>query len=95
MPTLTFAPIGRTIQSSERKLLGLIVAAGLPIGRACEGEGICGACRVVVLQDGLSPMEAREKETLARMSARPTERLACCARLVGDSVVGCAAWGPL
>jgi hypothetical protein len=32
---------------------------------------------------------------LLRINARPDERLACCARLIEDTSIGCAAWGVL
>jgi ferredoxin len=96
MPTLCLLPLQRTIEGdSNRKLLGLIVGARLPIGRSCEGEGICGACRVVVYQDGLDEASKLERETLLRNNASPRERLACCARLLRDTTIGCAAWGEL
>ena len=96
MPSLLFLPIHRRLSSdTPRKLLGLIVSAGLPIGRACEGEGICGACRVVVYQNGLDAASPLEAATLLRINARPDERLACCARLIEDTSIGCAAWGVL
>ena len=96
MPSLLFLPIQKQLScDATRRLLGLIVSAGLPIGRACEGEGVCGACRVVVYQDGLDPASALEAATLARINASPHERLACCARLIDNTSIGCPAWGVL
>jgi ferredoxin len=96
MPSLLFLPLQKkTSSDTPRKLLGLIVSAGLPIGRSCEGEGFCGACRVVVYQDGLDPLSPLEAATLLRINAMPQERLACCARLINDASIGCAAWGVL
>jgi ferredoxin len=96
MPSLLLLPIQKQIvDDAKRKLLGLIVSAGLPIGRSCEGEGICGACRVIVFQDGLSKPSALETSTLQRINAKANERLACCARLVDNSSIGCPAWGEI
>lgn len=93
---LRLSPTGRELLLERgRRLLGGIVRAGLPIGRACEGEGICGACRVVVRGGVLSEPESDEVATLSRIDARPDERLACRARLLGDAEISCAAWGPL
>jgi ferredoxin len=96
MPTLCLLPLQKKMEADAgRKLLGLIVGAKLPIGRSCEGEGFCGACRVTVYQDGLEPMSSLEADTLKRNNAKPNERLACLARLQQDSTIGCAAWGEL
>jgi ferredoxin len=95
MPTLRFCPTGRAVFVARRaRLLGAIVRAGLPIGRACEGRLICGACRVRVRSGTLSPSTPEEEATLRRVGAGKEERLACAARLLGDAEIWCAAWGP-
>jgi ferredoxin len=93
---LLLAPLG--VAASVRRggrMLAAIVRAGAPIGRACEGRGVCGACRIRPLSGTLSPLTAEEAEALSRAGASPDERLACRARLYSDAEITCAAWGPI
>lgn len=58
------------------RLLDVIVEAGLPIGRACRGDAICGACKVRVhtnYRPAISAPHADER----RHQLAEDERLAC------------------
>ena len=57
----------------------------LPIRYRCE-RAVCTTCLVEVLEglDHLSPMEDREKQTLAAVKAKPNWRLACQVSVLGD-----------
>jgi ferredoxin len=57
----------------------------LPIRYRCE-RAVCTTCLVEVLEgtDHLSPMEDREKQTLAAIKAKPHWRLACQVSVLGD-----------
>lgn len=95
MPRVRFFPTTRELDAAPgARALGLILRAGLPIGRACEGRLVCGACRVRVRHGALHTPEDEEAAALARIGAAPGERLACAARVMGDVELWCAAWGP-
>ena len=68
--------------------------AGLPVARACGGEGLCGRCGLQILEGsgGLSPEQ--EDETRARRRNRVAEglRLACCARALEPVTATAAYW---
>jgi ferredoxin len=57
----------------------------LPIRYRCE-RAVCTTCLVEVLEgmDHLSPMEDREKQTLAAVKAKANWRLACQVSVLGD-----------
>jgi uncharacterized 2Fe-2S/4Fe-4S cluster protein (DUF4445 family) len=75
------------------------VRLGEGIESICGGRGVCGKCKVRILQDTLdehgvdsgsehlSHMDAQEERSAERMSFRPDERMACRARAEGDLVL--------
>jgi len=95
MPWVAFQPSGRRVEvPAGSRLLDAVVAAGLPIARACGAEGLCGRCGVRILAgDGNvdGPSEA-EAATRRRNRLDPELRLACCARVHGDLEVTAPYW---
>ncbi len=75
------------------------VRLGEGIESICGGRGICGKCKVRVLEDTLgehgvdsdsghlSPMDEQERSTAGRLGFRPDERMACRARVEDDLVL--------
>lgn len=61
---------------------------GVPHADVCSGRGRCGTCRVHVVDGAefLTPRNAIEDKTLARVHAVPGDRLACQARVLGSGV---------
>ncbi len=57
----------------------------LPVRYRCE-RAVCTTCLVEVLEgaENLSPMEDREKQTLAAVKAKANWRLACQVSVLGD-----------
>jgi 2Fe-2S ferredoxin len=80
-------PLGTTLLEAARR-------AGLPVARACGGEGLCARCGLRVLSGGetlpaTSPAEERAKEA----NRVPAElRLACQVELCGPLEVTAAYW---
>ncbi|MDZ5451381.1 2Fe-2S iron-sulfur cluster-binding protein [Labrys sp. ZIDIC5] len=69
-------------------LLEISLSSGIPHAHVCGGRGRCGTC-VVAVDEGeanLSPIGVDERATLARIHAGAGQRLACQARLLGESV---------
>jgi len=66
----------------------------LPMAHACGGMGMCGFCRISVLEgsDRLSEPGPAELRILGEIGARDNERLACFARVHGDVVVTAGYW---
>lgn len=89
-------PTGRLARAwPGATLLEIIARAGLPIARACGGDGLCGRCGVRVLAGGEAlPTEgAAEARAKRRNRIDPDLRLACRVVPVGDLVVTAPGWG--
>lgn len=95
MPVVKFEPMGKI---REIKTGATILAAAnqvkVPIGQSCDGDGICGWCRVKVLRgiDQLAPPTGLEKKLMAACSFGPDERAACLAKVKGDITVTTSYW---
>ena len=86
--TLTWAvPEGTSLLDAAR-------AAGLPIARACSGQGLCGRCDLEILSGlaSLSPEAADERETRERERLPASRRLACRARVHGSVLATASYW---
>jgi ferredoxin len=65
-----------------------------PLMFGCK-EGICGTCKIRVLENpqNISPMRPHEQDFLQKISARPNERLACQTQVLGDVAIEIADFG--
>lgn len=91
MKQVTLEPGGRRVSvHTEDNVLEALLSEKLNVMRACGGKGLCATCHVWIesgMQD-LTPMTAREKRTLGRVSgANERSRLSCQACILGDDVV--------
>jgi 2Fe-2S ferredoxin len=95
MPVVRFVPLGK---SYEIKAGATILAAAnrckVPIGQSCDGEGICGWCKVRVTEggDGMAPPSPIEARLRGEKGFAPDERAACLARVQGDVTVTTGYW---
>ena len=88
-------PSGREVEvTSGTPVLEAVVAAGLPIGQSCDGEALCGFCRVLIVagDHALSAIGEEERKVLSSLHAGDNERLACCARVHGRVTVTTTYW---
>ena len=76
---------------------------GHPIGSACSGVGVCGACHVTILTPHstpgkvspplkITPQNQFERETLTRNLKPQEQRLACLCRVFSDVEVSAEYW---
>jgi class 3 adenylate cyclase len=90
MPTIHCRPDGIDIPVAEgANVLDALVAAGVPVTRACGGNAKCSTCRVLVV-DGEASCEPRpddEQAMAARLGFDGCTRLACRLRVAGDVTV--------
>ncbi|OSM02144.1 adenylate/guanylate cyclase domain-containing protein [Magnetofaba australis] len=72
--------------ASDRTLLELSLAAGVPHAHICGGNGRCSTCRVTVLDNAhnLTPPTDAERALAAAQGLGPEVRLACQCRPLGD-----------
>ncbi|MGH7557277.1 MAG: 2Fe-2S iron-sulfur cluster-binding protein [Gemmatimonadota bacterium] len=84
-----FLPSGIAVDIPQGAFLTLAaIRAGAPVVHDCDGQGVCGTCRVLVSTGGgaLSPVEGVERCQLGADVDRGW-RLCCRARVYGDVVV--------
>lgn len=82
-----FEPSGRSVRAAiGTTLLDAARMAGEPIDASCDGNGLCGECRVRATGP-LSAVTRDEQDLLGRTNAEQGTRLACRVRALGDVVV--------
>lgn len=81
---VTFTPINRTgIAKPNETILDVARRVGAPIGNSCGGVGVCGRCRVTIVDGAVSPPTRFETDD---------KRLACQAIVLGDCTVTTTYW---
>ncbi len=81
-------PVGRRIQIPENKsLLEAAQLAGVDITSICGGIGICGSCKVRLMQGELSSATIDEQETFTEDELHNGYRLACQAYPQSDVII--------
>jgi uncharacterized 2Fe-2S/4Fe-4S cluster protein (DUF4445 family) len=89
MPTVTvvYGEEEKTVQAENGTLLGDVIAeTGLPLEQPCAGRGTCGKCKVLV-EEGVAEPDEIEYQNLTAGEIALNNRLACRARVKGDSRV--------
>lgn len=86
MPKLTVEQLGTFEVKGGETLLEALRRHGVPVTAGCGGLGLCGLCRVKILQGELSPPSTREAELLGQQLEKGW-RLACQAKVLGDAEV--------
>lgn len=95
MPTVRFVPLGK---SKEIRAGATILAAAnqvdVPIGQSCNGDGICGWCKIRILEglDRMAPPSSLEARLIRDKGFESDERAACLAKIRGDVTVTTTYW---
>jgi 2Fe-2S ferredoxin len=90
-----FIPLGKAKEVKPGvTIISAATRADVPIGQSCNGDGVCGWCKVKVIRgmENLSPPSAAERHLMAACSFAPDERAACMARVGGDVTVTTGYW---
>ncbi len=90
-----FYPSGRVVDlPAGSSLEEGISRAGLPLSSGCDGDFLCGFCRLEILEgaENLGPVSGKESKVLAALGAAANERLACQARVYGSVRLTAAYW---
>ena len=85
MAAILFEVNGTTVEiaaNDGENLLDVARKANVAIDAPCSGNGVCGKCRVRLLEGTLDSPENRH---LTREEYEAGWRLACCAKVVGDA----------
>lgn len=95
MAKVSFMPLAK---SREIKPGATILAAanqcGVAIGQSCSGEGICGWCRVTILEgaEHMAPPTDLEQRLIREKDFHHDERAACLAKVRGDVTITTSYW---
>src|SRR3990172_5365543 len=85
--TVVYGEKEKTIRAENGRLLGDVIAeTGLPLEQPCAGRGTCGKCKVLV-EEGVAEPDEIEFKNLTPGEIALNNRLACRARVKGDSRV--------
>jgi len=88
MAEVTFQPIGRRIDAQpDDTLLEAAQKAGIALSAVCGGAGVCGDCRVRVLQGSVSAVNAIERDLLSDADLENGLRLACQVIITRDEAI--------
>jgi uncharacterized 2Fe-2S/4Fe-4S cluster protein (DUF4445 family) len=75
---IDFQPVGQRVEGHEdQNILAIARDAGIGIASLCGGQGVCGACRVQVIEGDVSPPTALEQEAFSLAELAAGYRLAC------------------
>ena len=83
--TLIYGTEIKTISAEEGALLGDVIAeSSLPLEQPCAGRGTCGKCKVLV-EEGVAAPDEIELKNLTAGEIALNNRLACRARVLGET----------
>jgi uncharacterized 2Fe-2S/4Fe-4S cluster protein (DUF4445 family) len=81
---IDFEPIGRRVPAeSGSTILEVAQGAGIMLNAVCGGEGICGACKVRVMEGAVSSINLTEEAEFGD-AVKENWRLACQTEILGD-----------
>jgi ferredoxin len=84
-------PIAREATiATNNNLLSVLLESELSVLKECGGRGMCATCHIYIREgmESLSPINRREQRTLEVITTcKPSSRLACQARVLGQGVV--------
>ena len=95
MPVIRFAKTDREIVVEKgANLMKALLSAGLPVASSCLGDGICGKCRIYIIEgfENLTPMNAVETILRDRLKVPREQRISCQSEIIGDIRVDASYW---
>jgi len=85
---LTIQPDNKSVEvATDTTIQEAVAKAGIALTAACGGQAMCGKCRVIVKEGTLLPPTKTERSVLTEEQLRDGMRLACQAKLIGDTVI--------
>jgi ferredoxin len=91
-----FAPLEKELEIvSGATILAAANRCQAPVAQSCAGDGVCGWCRVAVIDgaEHLSQPGELEKRLMKDKEFKRNERAACLARVQGDVTITTTYWG--
>lgn len=95
MPNVKFLPSGKSREvKGGSTILSAANGARLSLGQSCGGEGICGWCKVTIVNglENLDSPNSLERKLIEGKEFGSRERAACLAVIRGDVDVTASYW---
>lgn len=96
MPIITLLKTDRKIEVEPKSnLMKSLLSAQVPVASSCNGDGVCGKCKIQIVQgnsDSLSPCSELELHLSEKFSLKKNERISCQTRVNADVVVDATYW---
>jgi len=87
MASVKFRSLNREVQAEDGEpFRELIIREKIPMAFPCGGAGVCGKCRIRVIEGGSAP-DFTERETLGEEQLKRGVRLACRLKVKGSMIV--------
>lgn len=80
MAKVTLEKLNKTFEvNSEEPLMHQLLKNSIPVASSCHGEGICGKCKIKIIDgaDNLNPETELESRTKSLNKINANERLCC------------------
>ncbi len=95
MPKISFIKnrAGFDVQAGEN-LMKALLAHGIPVASSCNGDGVCGKCRLQIVKGSknLSDRNATENFLTEKNNAEDDIRFSCQAFVHGDITIDATYW---
>lgn len=95
MPVIRFVKNYPELQvETGANLMKSLLDAGRPVASSCNGDGICGKCRVIIVSgaENLSAINAREEILRTRLKIPTEYRISCQTQVLGDIQIDTLYW---
>lgn len=71
-----------------------LLKAGFPVASSCHGDGICGKCRIQILEgaENLSKINEVEQLVRDRLNVPKEYRISCQTRVLGEVLIDTSYW---
>ncbi len=75
-------------------LMKVLLDRNIPVASSCHGDGICGKCKIKVLNgaENLSAVEELEKTLCERLKIQFPHRISCQTLVMGDIEIDTTYW---
>lgn len=82
------------VVESGTVLMKALLEAGLPVASSCHGDGICGKCRIIIVEgaENLSQVNALEQMLRDRLRVPREYRISCQTQVLGDILIDASYW---
>ncbi len=87
--------LNKTLEGApEETLFQILRRHDIPVASSCLGDGICGKCRVTVVNDmtTLSKPTVLEEKLIAKYQLSPEQRISCQCSALGDVTLRTTYW---